>query len=202
MQKNYTILALGDSYTIGEGIALRHNFAYQTVQLLRNEWNFGAPEIIAETGWTTDELTTALSHYKLADKYDFVTLLIGVNNQYRNRAVAEYKIGFENLLKKAIHCTGEKPAHVLVLSIPDYSAAPYAQMMNREKIEKEIALYNSVNKALSIQYNVVYIDITTGTKEVVTDTSLLADDQLHYSEKEYGRWASKVAIIITKLLNK
>lgn len=197
----YSYLALGDSYTIGEAVPLSKSFPYQLVQLLRKkEYNFSAPEIIAETGWTSDELQEAINNYTLLSKYDFVTLLIGVNNQYRGRDAIEYKEQFEELLKKAIDLANSKKEHVLVISIPDYSITPYAKSMDVDKISKEIEVFNGINKALSIQYKVQYVDITTGSKEAKKDVSLITQDGLHPSEKEYSKWAEKIVDVITSQL--
>jgi lysophospholipase L1-like esterase len=201
MQQTFTYLALGDSYTIGESVLLQNSFPYQTVQLLRKqEYNFSAPEIIAKTGWTTDELEKGIKQYKFLPKYDFVTLLIGVNNQYRGREVMEYKMEFEELLKKAIAYSNNKTSRVVVLSIPDYSVTPFAQNMDKEKIVREIEVYNSVTKALSIQYKINFIDITPGSREAEKDPELVAEDKLHPSQKEYKKWAEKLAEIITQQL--
>lgn len=201
MQSLLTYLALGDSYTIGESVLLQNSFPYQTVQLLRKEgYHFSGPEIIAKTGWTTDELEQGIRHHKFLPKYDFVTLLIGVNNQYRGREVVEYKMEFEELLKKAIAFSGDKTNHVVVLSIPDYAATPFARHMDKEKIAHEIEVYNSIARAVSIQYKVQFIDITTGTREAVHDPELVAQDQLHPSEKEYKKWAEQLAKVIAQQL--
>lgn len=197
----YSYLALGDSYTIGEAVPLNRSFPYQVVQLLRKkEYNFNAPEIIAKTGWTSDELLEAITNYELLSKYDFVTLLIGVNNQYRGRDAIEYKEQFEEILKKGLDLANGKKERVLVISIPDYSITPYAKSMDTDKISKEIEVFNGINKALSIQYKVQYIDITTGSKEAGNDASLVAQDGLHPSEKEYAKWAKKIVEIITSQL--
>ena len=201
MQHIYTYLALGDSYTIGESVLLPYSFPYQAVQLLRKqEYNFSAPEIIAKTGWTTDELEAGIRQHKFLPKYDFVTLLIGVNNQYRGREVMEYKMEFEELLKKAIAFSNNKTNHVVILSIPDYSVTPFTQNMDRGKIAREIEVYNSVAKALSIQYKVHFIDVTPGSREAETDPELVAGDQLHPSAKEYTKWAEKLAKLIAEQL--
>lgn len=197
----YTYLALGDSYTIGESVELNNSFPYQVVQLLRTkEYNFSAPEIIAKTGWTTNELQNALNKSTLLSKYDFVTLLVGVNNQYRGKEVIEYKEQFEELLKKAIEVANEKNEHVIVISIPDYSVTPFAKTMEPEKISKEIEVLNGINKALSIQYKVQYVNITTSSKEVQLNSELVAQDELHPSQKEYAKWAEKIVDIITAQL--
>jgi lysophospholipase L1-like esterase len=194
MEKTYTYLALGDSYTIGEAVLLKDNFPYGTVQLLRTKgYHFSAPEVIAKTGWTTDELDAAMKQYEFLNKYDFVTLLIGVNNQYRGRQLIEYKEQLEELLNKAIALAGGKEKHVIIISIPDYSITPFAKDMETEKITKEIDIFNGVAKALSIQYKTAFVDITEGSKEAEHDAELVAEDGLHPSAKEYKKWAEKVA---------
>lgn len=197
----YTYLALGDSYTIGESVALNKCFPYQVVELLRNkEFDFSAPEIIAQTGWTTNELQNAIDNSNLLSKYDFVTLLIGVNNQYRGGDAVEYKQQFEEILKKSIELANGKKDRVIVMSIPDYSVTPYAASMEVEKISKEIDVFNGINKALSIQYKVQYIDITESSKVAKNDVALVAVDGLHPSEIEYTKWAEKIVEQISSLL--
>lgn len=199
----YTYLALGDSYTIGESVPLHKSFPYQTVCLLRKAgYNIAAPEIIAKTGWTTDELEAGMKGFEFLSKYDFVTLLIGVNNQYRGRDIIEYKEQFESLLKKAIAFAGGKPEHVVVLSIPDYGVTPYAENKNPEKIAKEIDEYNTLNKAISIQYKVHYLDITESTRKAKTAAGLVAPDGLHPSEKEYAKWAKKLVPLLKEKMKK
>ena len=105
-KKAYTYLALGDSYTIGEQVKESENFPNQTVVLLREQgFAFKTPSIVAKTGWTTDELEAGIQKANLEQHYDFVTLLIGVNNQYRGRAVDDYILQFDSLLKKALTYT-------------------------------------------------------------------------------------------------
>jgi lysophospholipase L1-like esterase len=203
MQKHYTLLALGDSYTIGEAVLLQESFPYQTVQILRRGgYDFAAPETIARTGWTTEELTSALTGYTFSPKYDFVTLLIGVNNQYRGQDLIVYKEQFETLLKKSLELAGAKKEHVFVLSIPDYSVTPFAAARDIEKISKEIDEYNKLSKAICIQYKIPYVEITNGTREAKTKADLVAGDGLHPAASEYGRWAQKLADSIAKQLKK
>ena len=192
MHKHYTYLALGDSYTIGEAVLLHNSFPYQTVQALRKQGlDFTAPEIIAKTGWTTDELSAAVAHYTFSSKYDFVSLLIGVNNQYRGQDIILYKEQLENLLKKTVDLAGGKKEHVFVLSIPDYSVTPFAQALEREKISKEIDEYNKLNKALCIQYKIPYIEITEGSRDAKANPDQVAEDGLHPSAVVYAKWAKK-----------
>ena len=195
--KKYTYLALGDSYTIGESVPAIENFPNQTVQLLRKGgYDFQSPEIIAKTGWTTDELQEEITKHHFLPSYDFVTLLIGVNNQYRGRTAEEYIPEFESLLKQAIKFAGNDSNHVIILSIPDWGVTPYAEGRDRKKIANEIDAYNKANKTISEKYKVHYIDITSGTREAANDPSLLTNDGLHPSGKEYARWAVKLAAII------
>jgi lysophospholipase L1-like esterase len=199
----YRFLALGDSYTIGESIPVHKSFPYQSVSLLRKAgYDVVAPEIIAKTGWTTDELDNAVSDYELLTKYDFVTLLIGVNNQYRQRDIIEYKEQFESLLKKCIGFAGGKAEHVVVLSIPDYGVTPFATNKDAEQIRKEIDEYNALNKVISIQYKVHYLDITESSRKAKSSMELIASDGLHPSEKEYAKWAKKIVSLIKGRMKK
>lgn len=198
---HYTYLALGDSYTIGEGVPVYESFPYQAVQLLRDAGHeFAAPEIVAKTGWTTDELLAGIANTKFLSRYDFVSLLIGVNNQYRGRSVDEYERQFEELLKRAIQFAGDDVSHVIVLSIPDWGATPFAANADHNRIAKEIDDYNAVNKRVAAKFGVHYIDITPGTRQA--NEEMLAADKLHPSGKEYRKWAIKVMEIIDKKLNR
>jgi lysophospholipase L1-like esterase len=199
--KTYTYLALGDSYTIGEGLPLYESFPYQLVQLLRSSgMHVNSAEIIAKTGWTTDELQAGISKTVFQDAYDFVTLLIGVNNQYRARPAAAYATEFEALLNQSIRFAGNKRDSIFILSIPDWGITPFAEGKDRAAISREIDEFNTVNKAIAGKYSIPYIDITPGTREAASDKTLLAADQLHPSAKEYARWANKLAAAIQKLV--
>ena len=189
-----TFLALGDSYTIGQNVPSNDNFPNQTVQLLKSSgYDFKPAEIVATTGWTTDELQNNINSYTFTPPYDIVTLLIGVNNQYRGRPVDTYKPEFENLLKQAIQFAGGKANHVFVLSIPDWGVTPFASGRDRDQIAREIDEYNAANKNISEIYKVNYNDITPWTREAANDLSLVASDGLHPSAKEYKRWAEKLS---------
>lgn len=193
-QKTFTYLALGDSYTIGESVPIYENFPYQTVQMLRkNGIRMHAAEIVAKTGWTTDELMKGIQNSSLNEKYDWVSLLIGVNNQYRGRTESEYEIQFRELLDKAVAFAGGKTKHVFVLSIPDWGATPFAQGRDRAKIGVEIDRFNAINRAVSKELGVHYIDITPYTREALSNTQLVAGDKLHPSGKDYLRWAASLA---------
>jgi len=197
----HSYLALGDSYTIGQSVLPSENFPNQTVQLLTQQnYNFKSPEIVAQTGWTTDELQNNINNHTFSPPYDIVTLLIGVNNQYRGRSVENYKPEFESLLKQAIQFAGGKVEHVIVLSIPDWGVTPFADGRDKAQIAREIDEYNLANKTISEIYKVHYIDITPSTREAANDPSLVAGDGLHPSAKEYARWAQKAFAVIKQQL--
>src|SRR5438477_10891129 len=204
MSSPYTLLCLGDSYTIGESVLPAENFPNQTVKLLRQlNYEFEYPEIVAKTGWTTNELKNGINKHSFNNSYDFVTILIGVNNQYRGRTIEDYKLQFEPLLRQAIQFTNGKTDHVIVLSIPDWGVTPFAKNnpgKDQKQIAKEIDLYNKANKEIAEVYKVNYIDITPGTRDAVNDLILLASDGLHPSGKEYAKWAEKVSAVIESVM--
>ena len=197
----YTYLALGDSYTIGEQVPLADSFPYQTVKLIRNKMAlenlsvryFCAPEIIATTGWTTDELQAAIDRTNLFPAYDFVSLLIGVNNQYRGRDVENFKIEFEQLLKRAILLAGDQPANVFVISIPDWGITPFAAERDPIKIATEIDAFNRACNHIASMYEVDFIDITSAQRIDGHTEGFVAGDGLHPSGKEYSKWADQLS---------
>jgi len=201
MQSAHTLLCLGDSYTIGESVQFAENFPNQTISQLRKDgYTFEEPEIVAQTGWTTDELQTAIDNYSLKNSYDFVTLLIGVNNQYRGRTVENYKSEFEPLLKQAIQLANGKADHVIVLSIPDWSVTPFAKDRDTKQIAIQIDNYNSANATIAEAHQVGYIDITTSSREAANDRSLIASDGLHPSAKEYEKWSEKLSVFLKSMI--
>lgn len=189
-----SMLCLGDSYTIGESLPLYESFPYQTIQELRKTGHsFFAPEIIAKTGFTTFELAEQILHTSFLAHYDFVTLLIGVNNQYRGHSIEEYKDDFKFLIKKAIHLAAEKAEHVMVLSIPDWGITPFAKERDILNIAKEIDAFNNVNFEVSALHKTKYLNITESTRKAADDKTLLASDGLHPSGMEYRKWATLIA---------
>lgn len=194
-----SLLCLGDSYTIGESIPIHASYPYQTIQLLRKAGlHFHAPEMIAQTGWTSFELADHLINWKLNESYDFVCILIGVNNQYRGLPMTDFASDFEFLLKKAIHLANKKSDHVIVLSIPDWTVTPFAQKQHKTGLGKEIDAYNELCKMVAEKYHTHYIDVTIDSRKAATDLSQLAADHLHYSAKTYAQWAKKVFEILKK----
>lgn len=198
---NYSYLALGDSYTIGEQVPLAENFPNQTVQQLRKMgFAFYAAEIIAKTGWTTDQLNTAIENTTFLKKYDIVSLLVGVNNQYRGRSAKEFKIEFEQLLQKAIQCADNQPGRVFVLSIPDWGITPFAEGRDRKQIASEIDAFNAVCKNSAATFQTHFINIISSQRADGNKTVFLAADGLHPSGIEYSKWAAKLTDAILKAL--
>ena len=197
---------MGDSYTIGEGVLPEENFPSQTVGLLNSttvgadgrRQGFAAPLIIARTGWTTDELDAAIDAAAVSKNYDLVSLLIGVNNQYRGRSVSEYKTQFDHLLQRALHFAGNKTSNVFVLSIPDWGVTPFAEGKDRQAIAAAIDAYNAAAEQICQQHQVVFIDITASQRQDGDKKEFLAADGLHPSGAEYAKWAKKLYDAVIK----
>lgn len=200
-KKSY--LALGDSYTIGESVEQSSNFPYQLVnELKKNKVMVGEPVIVAKTGWTTSELQTAIKAAGLKRKFDVVTLLIGVNNQYRAESKEIYRKEFKELLQTAIDFSEKGSSNVFVISIPDWGVTPFGQQSGRgiAQIAKEIDEFNAINKGETLSRGVSYTDITPESRMALNDLSLIASDGLHPSGKMYLFWAENVAVPVLKSL--
>jgi lysophospholipase L1-like esterase len=184
-----SFLALGDSYTIGESVDSALRWPVQLSRRLRGAGiPIADPVVLARTGWTTDELAAAMDAAGPLGTYDLVSLLIGVNDQYRGRGPEEYRGQFSELLDRAIGLAGGRPNGVLVLSIPDWGVMPFAAGRNREAIAGEIDAFNAVNLRESRRRGVHYLDVTAISREAGTDSSLVAGDGLHPSGAQYTRW--------------
>ncbi len=194
-----TYLALGDSYTIGESVPESERWPLQLVNQLNFSGNhFSAPKIIARTGWTTDELNTGIDKAAITENYDMVSLLIGVNNQYRGRTAENFRNEFLGLLKRAIAFAGNKPEHVFVVSIPDWGVTPFAEGRDRDQIAQEIDAYNAIAKEESEKLKVKFYDITPISRNAKSDPALIANDGLHPSGKMYKEW---VDLILSNFIN-
>lgn len=178
--------AIGDSYTIGESVTPAERFPHQ----LARELDLPEPLIIAKTGWTTDELGNALDAIRVAGPYDLVTLLIGVNNQYRGRDAEQYRGEFAELLQRAIGFAGGDAKKVVVVSIPDWGVTPFAADRDRAKIASEIDRYNAVNREETVKAGARYVDITPVSRG--NDPALVAGDGLHPSGKQYAEWVKLI----------
>lgn len=201
VKEAYHYLALGDSYTIGQSVPADAAFPAQLVNALSmQQIGVANPKIIAQTGWTTDELQAAVNIEKPSAQYDLVTLLIGVNNQFRNYSETVYRQQFVSLLNQAIYFAKGNKAHVFVLSIPDWGVTPFASGYNRSTIAGEIDQFNAINKEESAKAGVAYVDITAISRTAANDPSLIAADGLHPSAKMYGLWVNELTpVVISKL---
>ncbi|GAC1448527.1 MAG: SGNH/GDSL hydrolase family protein [Chitinophagaceae bacterium] len=194
-------LALGDSYTIGTSVIENDRYPVQTAAILKTQGiNITTVDIIATNGWTTGNLINGINSSQLADSYDAVSLLIGVNNQYQGGSLEDYKQQFTTLIRRSVQLANGKPDHVFVLSIPDYSVTPFARGRNTKEIAAEIDAFNNANKTIAENYKVNYLYITEESRKAANDPSLIASDSLHFSGKEYSIWSYKLAPMIKAVL--
>lgn len=186
-------LALGDSYTIGESVTEKERFPVILVDTLNKlNFNYSKPKIIAKTGWTTDELKTAIVAENIEERFNLVTLLIGVNNQYRGRDVEEYRTEFIELLNMAIEFGDNNPKNVIVISIPDWGVSPFAANRNRTEISTEIDAFNLVKKEETIKKGVKFVNITPISRTALNNADMIASDGLHFSGKMHQLWVNEI----------
>ena len=192
-KKDAQILALGDSYTIGEGVAESERWPSQLAKALRKEgFSIATPKVIARTGWTTGDLLAATNSVDLPKSYDVVTLLIGVNDQFRWGGAEAYRPEFRQMLQRAIHFAGGKKNRVIVISIPDWGITPFAKGRDPEAIAAAIAQFNAVNRDESAKADVRYVDITPVSRVAAREPALLVADGLHPSAGMYARWSALI----------
>ena len=186
-EKKYNYLALGDSYTIAESLNLIDSYPHQ----LKNQFKkIDDVNIIAKTGWTTGELIDTLNFLNINNKYDYVSLLIGVNNQYREYDISIFEKEFEYLLNLAIQYANDR-SKVFVISIPDYGVTPFG-FKNRVKIYKEIEQYNLIKRKIVEKYNIRFYDVTDISREAKEKEYLIAEDSLHPSREMYSLWVDRI----------
>ncbi len=184
-------LALGDSYTIGESVPESGRWPVQLAAALSADGiAVASPRIIAATGWSTDELAAAMDAAEPLGTQDLVSLLIGVNNQYRGRDVADYRAEFHALLLRAIALANGRPQRVLVLSIPDWGTTPFAQASGRDtaQIACELDAYNTAAASECAAQGAAFVDITPLSRQLSPQPGMLADDGLHPSAAHYTHW--------------
>lgn len=190
-------LALGDSYTIGESVPYDQNFPSQLIALMKEQYpDAYLAQLIAVTGWTTDELAAAIEKAKPSFDHDLVTLLIGVNNQYRGRSLEEYRWQFYSLLCQSILFAGGETQRVVVLSIPDWGLTPFNKDRDPIQTSSEIDQFNAINKEITETVGCRYVDVTTSSREHAKMETYLANDGLHYSGNEYKLWAEKIYLLL------
>lgn len=196
-------LALGDSYTIGEGVPEAGRWPVQLAQRLRTQGvPLAEPRIIATTGWTTDELLAAMDAAEPLGQWEFVTLLIGVNNQYRGRGVDEYRAQFTTLLERAQRLAGGRTDRVLVVSIPDWGVTPFATANGKDpaRIARELDAYNAAAREVSAARGIAFVDITPVSRERGAEPAMLVDDGLHPSGAMYALWTDRIAPVARERL--
>jgi lysophospholipase L1-like esterase len=186
-------LALGDSYTIGEGVTESERWPNHLVRLLRDRGvEVADPHIIARTAWTTDELSDAIDAEKPRGPYDLVSLLVGVNDQYRSRPVQSFDGEFAALLRRAKAFAKKRASRVIAISIPDWGASPFAEGRDGDLISREIAVYNETARQLAFVAGARWVDITESSRRMQHDPALIAGDGLHPSGEMYRQWAQLI----------
>ncbi|MBK0027656.1 SGNH/GDSL hydrolase family protein [Stenotrophomonas sp. S48] len=196
-------LALGDSYTIGEAVDVDGRWPHQLAAALRAEGvALAEPQTIATTGWTTDELDAGIDAAAPQGPFDFVSLLIGVNNQYRGRALDEYRTQFQALLQRAIGFAGGRAERVLVLSFPDWGFTPFGVGSGRDlaQVAAQTDAFNAAAAAISEAHGVAFVDITDISRAHGHDPAMIADDGLHPSAAMYALWSARALPVATRLL--
>ncbi len=194
-------LALGDSYTVGSHLGYYDNYPMQLVSALRSEHIDAAePVFIAHAGWTSDDLAKAIRRKGLTDTFTFVTLLIGANNQFRGLDLDSYRQQFGTLLTKAIAYAGGRPERVFVLSVPDWSASPYADGWNRPRIAAQVAVYNTIIKEMTLGNKCSYIDIANALRPHAPEAEYFLSDYIHPSAKGYAVWTAALAPAVVRTL--
>lgn len=184
------ILSLGDSYTIGEAVGEHERWPVRLAAMLRARGiGVADPVIVAKTGWTTDELSLGIDAASPSGPFDLVTLLIGVNNQYRGRSSTEYRGQFRALFERAVTFAGGRADRVIVLSIPDWGVTPFAGGRDRAQIAADIDAFNAINRAESLRRGSQYVDVVPVSRNAGADASLVATDGLHPSGAMYAAWA-------------
>ncbi|CAA9318982.1 MAG: Lysophospholipase L1 and related esterases [uncultured Lysobacter sp.] len=199
----HSYLALGDSYTIGEGVAHEGRWPVQLAHALREQGiALDDPRIIATTGWTTDELMAAVNAAEPLGQWDFVTLLIGVNNQYRGRSVADYRGEFTEVLDRAVKLAHGNESRVVVVSIPDWGVTPFAVKQARDpgRIAAELDAYNAVAREICAARGIAFVDITPVSRKRGAEPVMLVEDGLHPSGAMYALWTQQVAPVAQRLL--
>jgi len=192
-------LALGDSYTIGQGVIEQERYPAQAAAMLVSQgMKFLPVKYIAQTGWTTGNLAAAIASQNLTGSYDIVTLLIGVNDQYQKNDTTGYRLSFAMLLKTAVHLAGERSKRVIVLSIPDYGVTSFGAGWPNVSIQ--IDAFNAINKSVTDSYDIAYLNITEISRKAAGAPGLILDGGPHFTGAEYALWAAPLSGLMAKAL--
>jgi lysophospholipase L1-like esterase len=196
-----SFLALGDSYTHGEGIDPAGSWPARLVQLAREHGTaIAEPRIIARTGWTTDELSAAIDREDPRGPFDLVSLMVGVNDQYRGRTEESYRRRFEPLVRRAVTFAGDRPGRVIVFSVPDWGVTPFAADRDAARVAESIDAFNAINRETSARCGTHYIDVTPVSRRAADVPGMLASDGLHPSARMYEAWAHLVLPVALQAL--
>ncbi|MBL4849174.1 MAG: SGNH/GDSL hydrolase family protein [Planctomycetes bacterium] len=196
-------LALGDSYTIGQSVAPAKRWPVQLAVLLRTSGlSVAEPEIVARTGWTTGDLLAGLERAAPKGPYDLVTLLIGVNNQFRGLDAEAYRKELRVLLGRAIELAGGRADRVVVLSTPDWGVTPFAARYDPAKVAAEIDAFNRIEEQEALAFSVAWVDVTPISRRADVDAGLVAPDGLHPSGQMYGEWAKAALPSVRRALGR
>ena len=196
----FRYLALGDSYTIGESVPAKDRWPNQLARILGSDGLQAEVTIVARTGWTVEELWHGIQEYPPTGTYDLVTLLIGVNDQYRGYPIDGYREDFHFMLNKAIEYAGGNPDKVVVLSIPDWGFTPFAADKDIELVSRQIDQFNAVNLDETKNAGAHYVDVTEISRMAIDDSDLTAGDHLHPSGKMYVMWAEQTLPVVKEIL--
>jgi len=201
--KNFKLIALGDSYTIGQSVCESCRFPAQLKDSLQTRYTtldtFNL-EIIAQTGWTTTNLKNAISSANPPNDFDLVTLLIGVNNQYQNKPFELYETEFIDLVDTAVSLVGGNASKLIVVSIPDYAYTPFGQASNALNISTQLELYNTYAQTYCADYNLKYVYITDITQQGLDNPALVATDNLHPSTLAYTKFVERILPLALDIL--
>lgn len=185
---HFDMLALGDSYTLGQGIPAPSSWPQQLADSLSVHGDTLHIDMIAETGWTTDDLLEEVSSRSLDNAYDLVTVMIGVNDQFRDRRVDDFDANLGVLIEAAIASAGGLAERVVVFSIPDYGVTPYGEMFGGAAVSADIDVFNSAAASTAGDHGVLWCDITTASRTAAVESGLVARDGMHFSASMYARW--------------
>jgi acyl-CoA thioesterase I len=186
-------LALGDSYTIGQSVCETCRFPEQlkdSVKKTLDNNDVVLVDVIAQTGWTTTDLKSAIASQNPTNDYDLVTLLIGVNNQYQNKPFSLYQQEFAELINIAIQKAKGNKEDVIVVSIPDYAFTPYGN--GNTTISNQIDTYNTFAENYCFTNNITFVNITDITRLGLIQTNLVASDCLHPSKLAYSKFVERI----------
>ena len=188
----YSFIALGDSYTIGEGVNEDERWPNQFVDVAyENGVDFDQPMIIAETGWKTYDLLNAINQTNFTKKYDYISLLIGVNNQFNSRPIDEFEEDLNKLMDEMKRIK-KNDGNIIIISIPDWGYTPFGQSNDMSDISEKINLFNSSLRKFASTNDLKYVDVTEISRRAINEPNLITNDNLHPSGIMYLEWAKKI----------